>query len=89
MPLYEFLCSNCEHQDDIFGKLSDDSVLVCPVCKNKEFKKQVSAPHFKLKGSGWYETDFKNKPKSVDSKKDNEKFTKITKTKTEVSKNND
>ena len=93
MPLYDYLCSHCEHQDDVLGKLSDDPVLNCPVCKNKTFKKQVSAPHFKLKGSGWYETDFKNKPKPEDSKKDNEKTTKITKTKTktetETSKNDD
>ena len=68
MPLYDYLCSHCEHQDDVLGKL-------------------VSAPHFKLKGTGWYETDFKNKPKSENSKKDNEKTTKITKT--ETLKNND
>ncbi len=85
MPLYEYLCSNCEHQDDLLGKLSDGAILICPSCKNKTFEKQVSAPHFKLKGSGWYETDFKNKPKAESSKKDNEKSTKIT----ETSKNND
>jgi hypothetical protein len=44
----------------------------------------VSAPHFKLKGSGWYETDFKNKPKPEDSKKDNENTTKITKTGSDI-----
>jgi putative FmdB family regulatory protein len=93
MPLYDYLCSHCEHQDDVLVKLSDDPLLNCPVCKNTTFEKQVSAPHFKLKGSGWYETDFKNKPKPEDSKKDNEKTSNIaktkTKTKTETSKNND
>ena len=49
MPLYDYLCSHCEHQDDVLVKLSDDPLLNCPVCKNKTFKKQVSAPHFKLK----------------------------------------
>ena len=87
MPLYDYLCSHCEHQEDVLVKLSDNPLLNCPVCKNTTFKKQVSAPHFKLKGSGWYETDFKNKPKSEGSKKDNEKTSKITKK--ETSKNND
>ena len=87
MPLYDFLCSNCEHQDEVIAKLSDGSIMVCPVCKNKTFKKQLSAPHFKLKGSGWYETDFKNKPKTKNSKKDNEKSSK--KIKTEKLKNDD
>jgi len=87
MPLYDYLCTHCEHQDDVLVKLSDDPLLNCPICKKTTFKKQVSAPHFKLKGSGWYETDFKNKPKSDGLKKDNEKTSKITKT--ETSKNND
>ena len=87
MPLYDYLCSHCEYQDDVLVKLSDDPVLDCPACKNKTFNKQVSAPHFKLKGSGWYETDFKNKPKPESSKKENKKPTKITKT--EISKSND
>jgi len=87
MPLYDYLCSHCEHQEDVLVKLSDNPLLNCPVCKNTTFKKQVTAPHFKLKGSGWYETDFKNKPKSEGSKKDNEKTSKITKK--ETSKNND
>tara|TARA_B110000037_G_scaffold154280_1_gene174094 strand:+ start:277 stop:537 length:261 start_codon:yes stop_codon:yes gene_type:complete len=84
MPLYEYLCSHCEHQDDVLGKSSVDPLLNCPACNNKTFQKQVSAPHFKLKGSGWYETDFKNKPKLESGKIDSEKTK--TKTKTETSK---
>ena len=84
MPLYEYLCSQCEHQDDVLGKSSVEPLLNCPACNNKTFQKQVSAPHFKLKGSGWYETDFKNKPKPESGKIDNEKTK--TKTKTETSK---
>ena len=92
MPLYEYLCSYCEYQDDVLVKSSIDPLLNCPACKNKTFNRQVSAPHFKLKGSGWYETDFKNKPKTEDSKpkelkNKNEKTTKINKT--EISKIND
>ena len=84
MPLYEYLCSHCEYQDDVLGKLSDEPLLNCPTCNNKTFQKQVSAPHFKLKGSGWYETDFKNKSKPESVKIDSEKTK--TKTKTETSK---
>jgi putative FmdB family regulatory protein len=86
MPLYEYLCSNCEHQDDILGKSSVEPLLNCPACNNKTFQKQVSAPHFKLKGSGWYETDFKNKPKPESVKINNDKTKTKTKTKTETSK---
>ncbi len=86
MPLYEYLCSQCEHQDDVLGKSSVEPLLNCPACNNKTFQKQVSAPHFKLKGSGWYETDFKNKPKPESGKIDNEKTKTKTKTKTETSK---
>ena len=84
MPLYEYLCSNCEHQDDILGKSSVEPLLNCPACNNKTFQKQVSAPHFKLKGSGWYETDFKNKPKPESGKINNEKTNTKTNTKTET-----
>ena len=87
MPLYDFLCSNCGHQDEVITKLSDGSIMFCPVCKNKTFKKQLSAPHFKLKGSGWYETDFKNKNKTKKIKKEKEKSSK--KNKTEKLKNDD
>ena len=86
MPLYEYICSQCEYQDDVLGKSSDDSLVICPACNNKTFQKQVSAPHFKLKGSGWYETDFKNKPKSENHKPS---IKKDTKTITETSKNHD
>jgi len=86
MPLYEYLCSNCAHQDDVLGKSSVDPLLHCPACNNKTFQKQVSAPHFKLKGSGWYETDFKNKPKPESVKINNDKTKTKTKTKTETSK---
>ena len=84
MPLYEYLCTNCEHQDDILGKSSVEPLLNCPACNNKTFQKQVSAPHFKLKGSGWYETDFKNKPKPESGKINNEKTNTKTNTKTET-----
>jgi putative FmdB family regulatory protein len=62
MAIYEFLCSECSHQDDLIRKMNDSSVIICPKCKKNTFAKQVSAPNFQLSGSGWYATDFKNKP---------------------------
>ena len=64
MAIYEFLCQECGYRVDLIRKMSDASVEVCPECKNKSFYKQVSAPSFKLSGSGWYESDFKNNSKN-------------------------
>jgi len=68
MAIYEFLCSKCSHQDDLIRKMDDSPVTICPKCKKNTFAKQVSAPNFQLSGSGWYATDFKNRPtaKQVD-----------------------
>ena len=60
MPIYEYKCSNCSHSDDLFLKLSEAITKNCPVCGKGTFEKKISAPAFKLNGSGWYETDFKN-----------------------------
>ena len=59
MPIYEYKCSHCEHQLEVIQKISDDPLLLCPNCDKKGLKKQVTAPSFRLKGSGWYETDVK------------------------------
>ena len=64
MAIYEFLCQECGYRDDLIRKMSDASVENCPECKNNSFYKQVSAPSFKLSGSGWYESDFKNSNKN-------------------------
>jgi putative FmdB family regulatory protein len=56
MPIYEYKCSHCEHQLEVIQKISDDPLLLCPNCDKKGLKKQVTAPSFRLKGSGWYET---------------------------------
>jgi putative FmdB family regulatory protein len=60
MPIYEYLCSACAHTLDALQKLSEDPLVYCPQCGAAALKRQVSAPSFRLKGSGWYETDFKN-----------------------------
>ena len=59
MPIYEYACKNCEHTLDALQKLSDDLLLECPACGQPQLKRLISAPRFRLKGSGWYETDFK------------------------------
>ena len=60
MPIYEYQCKACEHYFDALQKMADAPLLDCPQCSKPELTKLVSAASFKLKGSGWYETDFKN-----------------------------
>ncbi len=60
MPIYEYQCKACEYYFDALQKMADAPLLDCPQCSKPELTKLVSAASFKLKGSGWYETDFKN-----------------------------
>ena len=59
MPIYEFECSHCGHRFDRLQKLSDTDPSICPACDAPQLRRRVSAPSFRLAGSGWYETDFK------------------------------
>jgi putative FmdB family regulatory protein len=59
MPIYAFVCSACGHQFDRLQKLSDPDPDACPTCAADAIKRQLTAPSFRLSGSGWYETDFK------------------------------
>jgi putative FmdB family regulatory protein len=59
MPIYEFECRGCGHRFDRLQKLSDDDPTICPTCGEPLLHRRVSAPSFRLAGSGWYETDFK------------------------------
>lgn len=59
MPIYEYACKNCNHSLDALQKMSDDPLLDCPECGEAALKRLISAPRFRLKGEGWYETDFK------------------------------
>jgi putative FmdB family regulatory protein len=59
MPIYEYQCDACEHKLEALQKISDTPLEVCPDCGKPALIKQVSAAGFRLKGSGWYETDFK------------------------------
>ena len=63
MPIYEYQCQACEYKFDKLQKISDAALLDCPECDKPKLKKLVSAVAFRLKGAGWYETDFKSSDK--------------------------
>jgi putative FmdB family regulatory protein len=66
MPIYEYQCEACGHVFETLQRLSEDPLKECPECGKPALKKLVSAPAFRLKGGGWYETDFKTgKKKNV------------------------
>jgi putative FmdB family regulatory protein len=60
MPIYEYQCQKCNHHLEALQKLSDKPLRECPECGKHTLKRLVSAPLFRLAGSGWYETDFKS-----------------------------
>ena len=60
MPIYEYRCESCGHQLEALQRLSDNALVDCPACSKPALKKQISAAGFRLKGGGWYETDFKS-----------------------------
>lgn len=97
MPIYGYVCENCEHTLDALQKMSDDPLVECPDCGQPRLKRQLSAPRFRLKGQGWYETDFKKgnqrnlhgekePSKKEDKKSDSKADTKSTKTKPDSNK---
>jgi putative FmdB family regulatory protein len=61
MPIYEYRCESCGHQQEFLQKVSDPPLTDCTECKKPTFSKMVTAAGFQLKGSGWYATDFKSK----------------------------
>lgn len=73
MPIYEYQCDACDHKFEVIQKVSDGLLTECPVCKQHKLRKMLTAAAFRLKGGGWYETDFKDKKsqKNTDSGSDN------------------
>ena len=69
MPIYEYRCEECGHQEDHLQKVSERPLSKCPACGKKAYKKLLSAAGFQLKGSGWYATDFKSAGKKPAEKK--------------------
>jgi putative FmdB family regulatory protein len=59
MPIYEYACEKCGHELERLQKISDEPLRDCPACEKPGLRKKVSAAGFRLKGGGWYETDFK------------------------------
>lgn len=59
MPIYAYRCEACGFAKDVLQKISDAPLTQCPSCGKAEFRKQVTAAGFQLKGSGWYVTDFR------------------------------
>ena len=60
MPIYEYRCENCGHEMEAIQKISEAPLVDCPQCETARLRKKISAVAFRLKGSGWYETDFKS-----------------------------
>jgi putative FmdB family regulatory protein len=60
MPFYEYICTNCGAATELLQKISDPPATTCPKCHAEALTKQISAAGFRLKGGGWYETDFKS-----------------------------
>ena len=70
MPIYAYRCASCGHAKDVIQKFSDTPLSICPECGADAFRKQLTAPAFQLKGSGWYVTDFRDggrKPAAKDA----------------------
>jgi putative FmdB family regulatory protein len=60
MPIYEYRCDACGHELEALQKMADAALTECPACHKSALKKLISAAGFRLKGGGWYETDFKS-----------------------------
>nr|VFJ61014.1 MAG: putative regulatory protein, FmdB family [Candidatus Kentron sp. FW]VFJ62492.1 MAG: putative regulatory protein, FmdB family [Candidatus Kentron sp. FW] len=71
MPIYEYECSECNHRMEVIQKISDTPLRDCPACNKPSLRKLVSAASFRLKGTGWYETDFKDKGKPKPATEEN------------------
>ena len=66
MPIYEYVCQDCGHELEAIQKISEEPLKKCPQCEAESLRKKISAAGFRLKGGGWYETDFKSgKKKNV------------------------
>jgi putative FmdB family regulatory protein len=72
MPTYEYQCQACTHKFEIVQRMTEDSLKTCPECNQDQLQKLISAVGFQLKGTGWYETDFKNSGKPPAAKSDSE-----------------
>lgn len=88
MPIYEYECKECGHQLDALQGINEPILSECPACNTTSLKRLISAPNFRLKGEGWYETDFKtgNRKNLVEGKDDKPKEDKPKEDKTKEDK---
>ena len=70
MPIYEYVCDQCSHHLEALQKISEEALVYCPECGEAALRKKVSAAAFRLKGTGLYETDFKDGGKEKDKKRE-------------------
>lgn len=68
MPIYEYRCEACGHQEEHLQKVSEPLIAECPACHKPSYRKLLSAAGFQLKGSGWYATDFRGGGKKPEAK---------------------
>ena len=83
MPIYEYRCADCGHQEEFLRKVSEPPIVKCPACGKATFQKMLSTAGFQLKGSGWYATDFKSSSTKPEAKTESKTGTK-TETKTDT-----
>ncbi|MDE0309952.1 MAG: zinc ribbon domain-containing protein [Acidiferrobacterales bacterium] len=70
MPIYEYVCEDCDYELEIIQRIKEARLTRCPACNEESLRRKLSAAAFHLKGTGWYETDFKTKkPDDEKSKK--------------------
>jgi len=86
MPFYEYECPHCGYDEEVLQKITDKPLTKCPSCGKKGLRKLMSAPVFRLKGSGWYETDFKSDKENKRNLHGADKEEAKTETKTETAK---
>lgn len=84
MPIYEYRCEVCGHQEEHLQKVSEAPLTVCPACGKRKYRKQLSAAGFQLKGTGWYATDFKSGSKKSEKTEKTEKTADKSDAKTET-----
>jgi len=85
MPIYEYECRACGHRMEKIQKMADAPLKDCPACEKPELSKLISAAAFRLKGGGWYETDFKSGDKKKNLAGDDNKPKAVKKTETKKS----
>ncbi len=83
MPIFEYSCTSCAHEFETIQGIKEAPLIKCPTCEANTLQKKLSAAAFHLKGTGWYETDFKNKNKDAGDK---EKSSNSEKSTTETAK---